>query len=59
MRPLTIAILAVAIFAPKIHAAASAVITTVAKVVGLRRVPEVRTLREKIAVMADHGTPEK
>jgi hypothetical protein len=29
------------------------------KVVGLDRVPEVRTLREKIAVMADHGTPEK
>jgi hypothetical protein len=29
------------------------------KVVGLDRVPEVRTLRQKIAVMADHGTPEK
>lgn len=29
------------------------------KVVGLDRVPEVRTLREKIAVMADQGTPEK
>jgi hypothetical protein len=27
------------------------------KVVGLDRVPEVRTLRGKIAVMADHGTP--
>jgi len=29
------------------------------KVVGLDRVPEVRTLREKIAVMADQGTPEE
>jgi hypothetical protein len=29
------------------------------KVVGLDRVPEVRTLREKIAVMADNGTPGK
>ena len=29
------------------------------KVVGLDRVPEVRTLREKIAVMADCGTPEQ
>jgi transposase-like protein len=29
------------------------------KVVGLDRVPEVRTLREKIALMADNGTPEK
>jgi hypothetical protein len=29
------------------------------KVVGLDRVPEVRTLREKIAVLADHGTPEE
>ena len=29
------------------------------KVVGLDRVPEVRTLREKIAVMADQGTPQK
>jgi len=28
-------------------------------VVGLDRVPEVRTLREKIAVMADQGTPEE
>ena len=28
------------------------------KVVGLDRVPEVRTLREKIAVMADQGTPQ-
>lgn len=27
------------------------------KVLGLDRVPEVRTLREKIATMADHGTP--
>ena len=29
------------------------------KVVGLDRVPEVRTLREKIAVMADTGTPHQ
>lgn len=29
------------------------------KVVGLDRAPEVRTLREKIAVMADNGTPEQ
>ena len=29
------------------------------KVVGLDRVPEVSTLREKIALMADNGTPEK
>jgi len=29
------------------------------KVVGLDRVPEVRTLREKIAAMADHGTLEE
>ncbi len=29
------------------------------KVIGLDRVPEVRTLREKIALMADHGTPQK
>jgi transposase-like protein len=29
------------------------------KVVGLDRVPEVRTLRGKIAVMAEEGTPEK
>jgi len=29
------------------------------KVVGLDRVPEVRTFREKIAVMVDNGTPEK
>ncbi|MCX6037825.1 MAG: helix-turn-helix domain-containing protein, partial [Chloroflexi bacterium] len=29
------------------------------KVVGLDRVPEVRTLREKIALLADKGTPEK
>ena len=29
------------------------------KVVGLDRVPEVRTLREKIAVLADRGTPQK
>ena len=29
------------------------------KVVGLDRVPEVRTLREKIALMADNGTPQK
>jgi len=29
------------------------------KVLGLDRVPEVRTLREKIAAMADNGTPEK
>ena len=29
------------------------------KVVGLDRVPEVRTLREKIALLTDNGTPEK
>jgi hypothetical protein len=29
------------------------------KVVGLDRVPEVRTLREKIALMADNGTPQE
>lgn len=29
------------------------------KVVGLDRVPEVRTLREKIALMADNGTPQQ
>jgi len=29
------------------------------KTVGLDRVPEVRTLREKIAFMAEHGTPQK
>jgi transposase-like protein len=29
------------------------------KVVGLDRVPEVRTLREKIAAMAQNGTPQK
>jgi hypothetical protein len=29
------------------------------KVVGLDRVPEVRTLREKIALMADNGTPHE
>ena len=29
------------------------------KVVGLDRVPEVRTLREKIAAMAENGTPQK
>lgn len=29
------------------------------KAVGLDRVPEVRTLREKIALMADRGTPQK
>jgi len=29
------------------------------KVMGLDRVPEVRTLREKIALLADKGTPEK
>jgi hypothetical protein len=29
------------------------------KVVGLDRAPEVRTLREKIAAMAENGTPQK
>ena len=29
------------------------------KTLGLDRVPEVRTLREKIAFMAEHGTPQK
>jgi transposase-like protein len=29
------------------------------KAVGLDRVPEVRTLREKIAFMSEHGTPQK
>ena len=29
------------------------------KIVGLDRVPEVRTLREKIALMADNGTPQE